>query len=121
MGTWANGTCFPDKNAAAAAICSGTHGVSDAGVTRCDGVASVGPYWGSIWLNTTSVDGLTESTLEYAVPLVSCDVTTSPNFPFDLSASDGALIAAAIVGVWMLGWGFKALALTLRNDGEALD
>lgn len=41
--------------------------------------------------------------------------------PFFLSAEDGALISVAVVGVWCIAWAFKALALTLRNDGESLD
>lgn len=38
--------------------------------------------------------------------------------PFCLSAEDGALIGAAIVGVWAIGWGFRMLVVTLRDRGD---
>lgn len=41
--------------------------------------------------------------------------------PLYLSAEDGALLSSAVIGVWCIAWVFKALVLTLKNDGEALD
>lgn len=41
--------------------------------------------------------------------------------PLYLSAEDGALLSAAVIGVWCVAWAAKALVLALRNDGEALD
>lgn len=40
--------------------------------------------------------------------------------PFVLSIEDGALISGAIVGIWAIAWGIKALILTLRgSDGDS--
>lgn len=50
--------------------------------------------------------------------LVDVPAFTSPLY---LSAEDGALLSAAVIGVWCVAWAAKALVLTLRNDGEALD
>lgn len=50
--------------------------------------------------------------------LVDVPAFTSPLY---LSAVDGALLSAAVIGVWCIAWAAKALVLTLRNDGEALD
>lgn len=44
-----------------------------------------------------------------------------PMNPLLLSPEDGALVGFAIVGVWASAWVFKALVLTLKNDGESLD
>lgn len=38
--------------------------------------------------------------------------------PFVLSAEDGALVSAAVVGVWCIGWAMRALARALSTDGE---
>jgi hypothetical protein len=38
--------------------------------------------------------------------------------PFALSAADGTSIAAAIIGVWVVGWGFRALILSLKEGNE---
>lgn len=37
--------------------------------------------------------------------------------PFNLSVEDGGLVAAAVVGVWLVAWASKALITTLKNDG----
>lgn len=40
--------------------------------------------------------------------------------PFVLSIEDGALISAAIVGIWAIAWGIKAAILVLRgSDGDS--
>lgn len=44
-----------------------------------------------------------------------------PMNPLLLTPEDGALVGFAIVGVWAAAWVFKALILTLKNDGEALN
>jgi hypothetical protein len=36
--------------------------------------------------------------------------------PFQLDEAGGALVAAAIIGVWALGWAFRMLIRALRVD-----
>jgi hypothetical protein len=38
--------------------------------------------------------------------------------PFAVSAADGTAISAAIIAVWLVGWGFRALILTLKEGNE---
>ena len=40
--------------------------------------------------------------------------------PLQLSADEGAVIAGAILAIWAIGWGFRALIQTLKNtDGNS--
>lgn len=40
--------------------------------------------------------------------------------PLQLSAEDGAAIAGAILAIWAIGWGFRALIQTLKHtDGNS--
>ena len=41
--------------------------------------------------------------------------------PFVLSVEDGLLISGAIAAVWVAAWCWRALALTLQSDGEAIE
>jgi hypothetical protein len=43
------------------------------------------------------------------------------NNPFNLTYEQGAIVAGAVATTWLIGWSFKALIATLRNDGEALE
>ena len=39
--------------------------------------------------------------------------------PLQLSADEGAVIASAILAIWAIGWGFRALIQTLKHtDGN---
>lgn len=49
-----------------------------------------------------------------------CTVELVLSFPWQsLTASDGALIAAAILAVWAVGWGFRALIRTVSESSPA--
>ena len=40
--------------------------------------------------------------------------------PLQLDAADGASIASAILAIWAIGWGFRALIQTLKHtDGNS--
>ena len=42
--------------------------------------------------------------------------------PLQLSAEEGAVIASAILAIWAIGWGFRALIQTLKNtDGNSTE
>jgi hypothetical protein len=38
--------------------------------------------------------------------------------PFQLDTADGALIASAVLAVWAVGFGFRALIRALHVDGK---
>lgn len=49
-----------------------------------------------------------------------CTVTLQLDVPpFNLSLEEGAVIAGAILAVWVLGWGFRVLIRTLNVDGDS--
>jgi len=40
--------------------------------------------------------------------------------PLQLSADEGTVIASAILAIWAIGWGFRALIQTLKHtDGNS--
>jgi hypothetical protein len=48
-----------------------------------------------------------------------CTVTLVLDYPWQsLTAEDGALISAAILGVWAVGFGFRALIRMVRESDE---
>lgn len=61
--------------------------------------------------------------------LINCDGTCAVTVthelalpPLQLSAEEGALIAAAILAVWSVAWGFRVLIRTLNKvDGETVN
>lgn len=61
--------------------------------------SSSDPCTGFVLLNPT----------EYSAWLVS---------PLNLSAADGLTLSVAILGVWAIAWGIRALARALNTDGE---
>ncbi len=51
-----------------------------------------------------------------------CTVTVihQISFPlFELTPEEGAQIAGAVLAVWAVGWAFRVLIQTLRNDGNS--
>jgi hypothetical protein len=40
---------------------------------------------------------------------------------FNISVADGLTIATAIVGVWAIGWVFRALILTLKETDKGVE
>lgn len=50
----------------------------------------------------------------YLVP----EATDIPPNPFYMSMADGAEVASAIVGVWLLAWSFKAIRSVLNDNGD---
>lgn len=72
-------------------------------------------------VNLSGVDVLSPAAVEPCTGLV---VLTPAEYgamsqnPFNLSPEDGTLVAAAVVGVWCIGWAMRALARVLSTDGE---
>lgn len=75
----------------------------------------------SVVSGVTVLTPVADSPCTSAVLLTPAEYGAISANPFNLSGEDGTLYAAAIVGVWVVGWAVKALILTLKNDGEALD
>lgn len=49
-----------------------------------------------------------------------CTVTLQLDVPpFNLSLEEGAVIAGAILAVWVVAWGFRVLIRTLNVDGDS--
>ena len=51
-----------------------------------------------------------------------CTVTVvhEIKFPlFEMTPQEGAQIAGAVLAVWAVGWAFRVLIQTLRNDGNS--
>lgn len=70
--------------------------------------------------------GLLQVVSPQPVEVTSCVlVVGSPSemsSPFALSVEDGSAVAAAVAGVWIIGWVFKALIVTLRGgSNETVD
>lgn len=53
--------------------------------------------------------------------LTTDEVGTLYASPLNLSIEDGLLVAGSVCGVWLIAWGFRALARALNSDGEALE
>lgn len=63
----------------------------------------------------------TDSPCTTAVVLTPAEYGALSSNPFNLSMVDGALVSAAVVGVWGIGWAFRALTRTLDNGGDSTE
>ena len=128
MGVAANGRCFPTAEDAAAYACGASYPVAAAGVAP-DGTALAvvvecsGTSGSVLNLTRDRNDAASTGTVAFAGP--SCDeLEWLTYYPFSLSATDGALIGAAVAGVWLAGaaWRYVTRALhtgdSYRSDDE---
>ena len=120
--------CFDDAAAAAAYACGRDYpqtafmvdaaGSPAAVVIECTGTADA-----SLQLRRSVNDAVVgTSSLTLSPP--ACDTLEWHTFyPFSWSAADGAAMAGAVAGVWLVGWGFKAVFAVLRGrrGGEAAE
>ena len=53
------------------------------------------------------------------VVLTPAEYSALSNNPLNLSVTDGALVSAAVVSVWGIGWAWRQLSRTLNNDGDS--
>jgi hypothetical protein len=122
MGVAANGHCLPTLDAAAAYACGSVYPVAAVGIDSTGAAISgliecTGTSGATMTLHRYKNGGApTVLSMTYAGP--SCDELEWLGYsPFGLSATDGGLMAAAIAGVWLAAWGWKAVARTL-NAGD---
>jgi hypothetical protein len=124
MGYAANGFCFDTPDAAASYACGHdfpvvTSMVDGTGhpatvVTECTGST------GNVLALQRSVNGMVDGTSSLALTSPGCDVTEWQQFyPFSMSVTTGAEVGAAVVGAWLVGWGWKAMYMVLRGRAVA--
>lgn len=130
MGYAANGFCFGDAAAAAAYACGKEYplsawSVDSAGhpvsiVIECTGTVD------NVLTLQRDVNGLVDGTSSLALTSPPCDPMEWHTFyPFSWSAQEGAVLGAAIIFVWSVGWGFRAMIAALHGgssvSGDAED
>lgn len=120
MGYLAAGQCVSTAAAAANLQCSAWAASFPEGFTRCrnPSVSGVGGNVATFTLDRYLVSSSSWTTQTVALDLQACDDTQAPNFPWNLSVSEGAQISAAILGVWAFAWCFRALRRALNSDGN---
>ena len=120
MGYAANGFCFDSADAAAGYACGRDYPVVstfiDGGghpasvVIECTGSA------GNVLTLQRDVNGLVDGVSTLAITSPVCDETEWLMFhPWSLSADQGAAIGAAVLTVWAVAWGWKAVYLVIRE------
>lgn len=120
MGYAANGFCFDTPDAAAEYACGHDYplvasmvdgtGHPASVVIECTGAA------GNVLTLQRDVNGAVDGTSTLALSAPACDVMEWHTFyPFSWSASDGAVVAGAVLFAWSVGWGWKAVYAVLRG------
>lgn len=74
------------------------------------------------WVSTSVGTVLTQASGDpctSVVVMTPAEYAAMSSSPFNLSFEDAALVSGAVVAVWGAAWVFKALILTLKDDGEA--
>lgn len=130
MGYAANGFCFDTPDAAAAYACGHDYPLAAALVDSAGHPASVvlectGAV-GNVLTIQRDLNGAVDGASTLALTAPACDATEwHTYYPFSWSASDGAVVASAVLAVWAVAWGWKAVYLVLRDrfsssgdDGE---
>jgi hypothetical protein len=125
MGYAANGFCFDDAAGAAAYACGHDYPLASTMVdatghpasvlTQCVGVT------GSVLTLQRDVNGVSDGASAETLVSFECDPTDWQQFyPFSMSATTGAEVAAAVLGVWFVGWGWRVVYGVLRGRAEGL-
>lgn len=119
MGTAAFGRCHASSADALAYYCAAAFPqTSGASVYSCTGVSGGALQFSVSTLTCTGGSCSTATGTASVTPgLVACDETAwLAYYPLGLSASDGALVAAAISLVWMTAAGWRYLRSVLRGS-----
>ena len=119
MGKAALGICHADSAAAAAYVCGHSYPVprDDGGQITC-----VGSAWNYLNLRYADPYGDT-TTVQPQNTFPDCDAftfTSGPG-PLGLSYADGALIGAAVAGVWATAFVWRALRAALGGPRDTED
>jgi len=124
MGYAANGFCFETPDAAAAYACGHDFPAVSTMVDGAGHPASVvvecTATGGNVLTLQRDVNGAVDGTSTLALTAPPCDEMEWHTFyPFSWSASDGALVGGAIVTVWLVAWGWKAIYAVLGDKFSA--
>ena len=120
MGYAANGFCFDTPDAAAAYACGHDYPLAS---TMVDGTGHPSSVLiectqsvGNVLTLQRDVNGAVDGTSSLALTAPACDEMEWHTFyPFSWSAADGATVASAIVGVWLVAWGWKAIYAVVKD------
>lgn len=120
MGYAANGFCFDTPDAAAAYACGHEYPVASAFVDASGQPASLvlecTSTSGNVLTIQRDVNGAVVGTSSLALTAPACDVTEWMTYsPFSMTAEQGAVVSAAVLGVWLAGWGWRAIYSVLRS------
>jgi len=114
MGMAALGQCYATAAEAAAAVCAAYPSVMDrTGYILC--TATSGDV---LTVSTRNLSGGVTATSSWQYVGPACTPATFPSPPFYVSATDAALMAAAVVSVWALAFVWRALRKALDDRGE---
>ena len=126
MGYAANGFCFETPDAAAAYACGHDYPLASVMVDATGHPASVvvecTSSSGNVLTLQRDVNGAVDGSSTLALTAPACDETDWMTYtPFSMSATQGAEVAAAVMGVWLVGWGWRAIysALGSRSGGSS--
>ncbi len=124
MGVAAGGRCFDTADAAAAWVCGSAFPVASVGIDSAGSAYTVTAMCTGVTGTALSIqrvrNGGTPQTqsVTFAGPV--CDqLEYLAHNPFGMSAADGALVAAAVAGVWLAGWAWKAIFRTVWTPPES--
>lgn len=125
MGYAANGFCFDTPDAAAAYACGHDYPLASVMVDGAGNPASVliecTSSIGNVLTLQRDVDGAVVGSSTLALTSPACDTLEwHTYYPFSWSAGDGAVVAGAVLGVWAIGWGWKAVYAVLHNKFSAV-
>lgn len=123
MGVAAGGRCWPDASSALAYVCGSSYpNQQGASVYSCTASSS-----STLSLSVSTVPVGCSGTCSLSVgsavvtpSLQSCDeLTWLAYYPLSLSASDGALVGGAIVGVWLIAFAWRSVRASLGGLDES--
>lgn len=113
MAVAALGICWQDAGQAAAHVCGHSFpAVAGGRLVACTGFEGGVLHLAAADLSTGAVDAFVQP-----LSLPACDPVTwwSGPAPWGISAEVGAVVAAAVLAVWFVGWGFRAAIGVLRD------
>lgn len=123
MGYASNGFCFPDADSAAQYVCGRVYPLASSVVDATGHVASVliecTGSSGNVLTLQRDLNGVVDGVSTLAITSPACDETAWLTFhPWAMSADQGAAIGAAVIAVWAVGWGWRAIFSVLRGGSS---
>lgn len=113
MGSAALGQCFATALEAAAFTCGTSYPSVSTGVDTDGTIVAASVQCTAYTASTLQLrrqkNGGVAAVVQQPTSFVSCDQTEWLNYhPFQLNASDGALVSGAVIGCWLLAYAWRA-------------